>query len=119
MTNSENDLTQKKCPPCEGGVAPLTIEQAQALMPQLDQWEITADGKFIKRTWIVKNFIAAMEFLNAIATIAEDERHHPDIHITKYRNVTIELTTHAINGLSENDFIVAAKIDQLPVKLKG
>ena len=68
--------------------------------------------------WRVQNFVAAMEFLNLVGDLAEREGHHPDLHLTGYRNVTIELTTHAIAGLSENDFILAAKIDELPVRLK-
>ncbi|MFG0336214.1 MAG: 4a-hydroxytetrahydrobiopterin dehydratase, partial [Maioricimonas sp. JB049] len=65
-----------------------------------------------------RDFKAAVEFANRVADVAEQEQHHPDLHLTDYRNVTIELTTHAINGLSENDFIVAAKVDDLPVTLK-
>ena len=67
---------------------------------------------------MVKDFLAAIKFFNAVAEIAESDDHHPDLHLTGYRNVAIELSTHAIGGLSENDFILAAKIDQVPVELK-
>ena len=77
-----------------------------------------ADGKRIRKDWTVKNFMAAMDFLNLVAEVAEGDGHHPDLHLEGYRNVWIELWTHAIGGLSENDFILAAKIDQLPVELR-
>jgi len=99
-------LTQKKCKPCEGGVPKMTPE------------EVTRNGERIARNWTVKNFMAGMNFFNQVAEIAESEGHHPDLHIVGYRNVTIEIWTHAIGGLSENDFILAAKIDQLDVELQ-
>ena len=80
---------------------------------------LTADGKRLRREWRVKNFVTALDFFNRVGQIAEAEGHHPDLHLVGYRNVTIELWTHAIGGLSENDFILAAKIDQLPVELKS
>jgi 4a-hydroxytetrahydrobiopterin dehydratase len=82
------------------------------------QWRLTADGKGIRREWRVKDFATALDFFQRVGQIAEAEDHHPDLHLTGYRNVAIELSTHAIGGLSENDFILAAKIDQLPVALK-
>lgn len=111
------DLTGKKCKPCEGGVDPLTREQAEELLKQTPDWTITDDGIRIRREWVARNFMAALEFFQAVAEVAEDEGHHPDLHLVGFRNVTVELWTHAIGGLSENDFIVAAKIDQLPIKL--
>ena len=115
---TSEQLRGKKCLPCEGGVPKLTPAEAEAQIKQLSGWELTADHERIRKTWITKNFMAAMNFLNHIACIAEYDGHHPDVHIERYRNVRVELYTHAIGGLSENDFILAAKIDSLPVSLK-
>jgi 4a-hydroxytetrahydrobiopterin dehydratase len=115
---SPDELVQKKCKPCEGGVAPYSAEEAQQQLKQLRGWRITPDGKRIRKEWTVKNFMAGMNFFNRCAELAEAEGHHPDLHIEGYRNVSVELWTHAIGGLSENDFIVAAKIDKLPITLK-
>jgi 4a-hydroxytetrahydrobiopterin dehydratase len=113
------ELTAKKCAPCEGGVPPLSPEEAHALARATPQWSITPDGKKISRHWRVKNFNAGIDFFNKVAALAEEEGHHPDLHLTGYREVTIELTTHAIGGLSENDFILAAKIDRVPIAVKS
>lgn len=102
------ELTKKRCVPCEGGMKPLDKKQSDELLKQLPSWEIR-DGK-VTREFKFKNFVKAMEFVNKAAEIAENEGHHPDISI-HYNKVKIELWTHAINGLSENDFIVAAKIE--------
>jgi 4a-hydroxytetrahydrobiopterin dehydratase len=82
------------------------------------QWQLTADGRAIRREWRVKDFAAALDFFNRVGQIAEAQDHHPDLHLTGYRQVAIELSTHAAKGLTENDFILAAKIDRLPVELK-
>lgn len=119
MTTTAEQLTRKKCAPCEGGVPPLSAKEAQELASNVEGWAISADGKVIRREWTAKNFVAAMEFLNTVAELAEEDGHHPDLHLVGYRNVAIELTTHAIGGLSENDFILAAKINQVPVATKG
>lgn len=111
-------LRDKTCQPCEGGVPPLTGDDLQQHLRELDGWELTDGGQQIRRHWVVRDFTAGVKFLQQVAEIAEQEGHHPDLHLTGYRNVLIELTTHAIGGLSENDFIVAAKIDALPVDLK-
>lgn len=113
-----NQLAQKKCVPCEGGVDACTIPQAQTQLEKLQGWQLTEDGQRIRKQWTVKNFMAGMDFFNQVAQVAEDDGHHPDLHIEGYRNVSIELWTHAIGGLSENDFILAAKIDQIPVETK-
>lgn len=113
------ELTQKRCLPCEGGVPPLTPDEANALASRVEGWSISSDGKFIRREWTARNFMAAIDFLNKVAALAEEDGHHPDLHLVGYRKITIELTTHAIGGLSENDFILAAKINQLPIELKG
>ena len=79
---------------------------------------MTHDGQRIRKDWTVKNFMAGIKFFNECAELAETDGHHPDLHIEGYRNVSVELWTHAIGGLSENDFILAAKIDELPIELK-
>jgi 4a-hydroxytetrahydrobiopterin dehydratase len=112
------DLKRKKCQPCEGGVPPVSREEAERLLADLPGWTLSDDGIRIRREWVVKNFMAAMHFFNRVAELAEDEGHHPDLHLVGYRNVAIELWTHAIGGLSENDFITAAKVDQIPLELK-
>jgi 4a-hydroxytetrahydrobiopterin dehydratase len=113
------ELTKKRCVPCEGGnVKPLSRNQVQELLADLAAWQLTADGKRIRREWRVKDFEVALDFFNRIGRIAEDEGHHPDLHLTGYRNAAVEIWTHAIGGLSENDFILAAKIDRLGVELK-
>ena len=105
-------LTDKKCVPCEGGVLPFTNEQAQEYLGQLQgEWEVE-DGKKIKRRFRFKDFKEALAFVNKVGEIAETEVHHPDITIN-YNKVTIELMTHSIGGLSENDFILAAKIEKM------
>lgn len=112
------ELRQKKCLPCEGGVAPYSAAEAQEQLKQLQGWRLTRDGQRIRKDWTVKNFLAGMRFFNECAELAEADGHHPDLHIEGYRNVSVELWTHAIGGLSENDFILAAKIDELPVEGK-
>jgi 4a-hydroxytetrahydrobiopterin dehydratase len=119
MANLAAELTQKKCKPCESGVPPVSPAEAERLLSGLPGWKFTADRKAIRREWRVKDFMTAMDFFNRVAQLAEEEDHHPDLHLTGYRNVAIELSTHAIGGLSENDFILAAKINKLPVELKG
>ena len=111
-------LTAKKCRPCEGIGKVLMSGQAGEFLKETPGWQISADGKMISREWIIKNFITAVDFINKIAQVAENENHHPDIHLTGYRRLRVDLSTHALGGLSENDFIVAAKINQLPVELK-
>lgn len=107
-----HDFRDKKCVPCEGGVPPLTGEQSGEYLAALSGWEIDTASKKISKKFTFKDFVEAMVFVNKVADVAESERHHPDIAIS-YGKVTCELTTHAIDGLSENDFIVAAKIDAI------
>ena len=104
-------LAGRKCLPCEGGVEACSISHSQTQLQALTDWSLSEDGKLIFRSFRLKNFEKAMKLLNAAAEVAEQQQHHPDMHLTGYRNVKIELTTHAIGGLSENDFILAAKID--------
>lgn len=113
MSTSSEKLAEKRCVPCEGGVPKLTQDEASTLLQSLAGWAISPDGERIRKDWRMKNFMAAIEFFNKVARLAEDEGHHPDLHLVSYRNVTIEIWTHAIGGLSENDFILAAKIDKL------
>lgn len=115
-TQTPDQLVQKKCKPCEGGVDPYTAEESKAQLEQLDGWRLTDDGQRIRKEWTVKHFMAGMDFFNRCAEVAEQDGHHPDLHLEGYRNVSIELWTHAIGGLSENDFILAAKIDALPIE---
>jgi 4a-hydroxytetrahydrobiopterin dehydratase len=116
-TQSTEQLTAKKCVPCEGGVAKYTSEEARAQLETLSGWRLTENDQRIRKDWVVRDFVAGMEFLNRVAALAEEEGHHPDIHVWGYRNLWIEIWTHAIGGLSENDFILAAKIDLLPVEI--
>lgn len=117
-TQTAQELTNKKCLPCEGGVDPCPLDFSQRQLQNLPGWELTGDKKRIRKEWTVKNFMEAIRFFNEVAKIAEDDGHHPDLHLVGYRNMAIELWTHAIDGLSENDFILAAKIDQLPIDSK-
>ncbi|MDO8626554.1 MAG: 4a-hydroxytetrahydrobiopterin dehydratase [Candidatus Magasanikbacteria bacterium] len=103
-------LADKNCVPCEGGVPPLTAPEIAKLQNELKlAWTVT-DNQKIRHDFKFANFRAAMEFVNKLAALAENEGHHPDLHI-HYNRVIVELTTHAINGLSENDFILAKKIE--------
>ena len=86
-------------------------QRARQQVQQLGHWSLSEDGLQICRQWKLKTFVQAMRLLNRCAELAEEEQHHPDFHLTGYRLLRIELTTHAIGGLSENDFILAAKID--------
>ena len=118
VIQTAGELIRSRCVPCEGGVPKLTNTQAKKQLKQISGWSLTKDNLRIRKTWVVQNFIAAMNFFNHVTCIAECEGHHPDLHLEGYRNVTIEIYTHAIGGLSVNDFILAAKIDILPVSLK-
>jgi len=104
------NLSQKKCIPCEGGTKPFTKEEIEQYNQMLKSpWEVVEEKK-IKRQFKFKDFTEAMQFVNQVANIAEKEQHHPDIAIV-WNKVTITLTTHSIGGLSENDFILASKIE--------
>jgi len=117
-TQTAEQLSTKKCKACEGGVEKYTPEQAREQIQSLDGWELNDEATWIHKTWQAENFLAAVDFIHKIADAAEEEGHHPDLHLTGYRNIRVDLSTHAINGLSENDFILAAKIDQLPIQEK-
>ena len=115
---SAAELTKRKCLACEGGVEACSLSEAERQLAQLNGWELVANGQRIRKRWTMRNFLAGMNFFDRVAQVAEEEGHHPDLHLEGYRNVWIEIWTHAIGGLSENDFILAAKIDQLPLELK-
>lgn len=107
-------LTEKKCVACEGGIDPLTPAQIAEFAPQVPNWKVADDSKSISREFKFKDFKEAMAFANKVGDIAESEGHHPDMEVG-WGRVGITLTTHAIKGLHDNDFIVAAKIDTLLV----
>ncbi len=90
-----------------------TADNVQERLKQLDGWKLQKDGKTIYREFAVKNFVAAVDLINRIAPIAEGLGHHPDLHLTGYRHLRVELTTHSTGGLSEKDFLAAAKINDL------
>ena len=96
----------------------LAATQIQVLLKDVPEWRLTDDGGKIRREWRVKDFVTGLDFFRRVGDVAELEGHHPDLHLVGYRNVSIEIWTHAVGGLTENDFILAAKIDQLPVQLK-
>lgn len=106
------DLAQKKCVACEGGTAPMNRAEAETLVKQLKGWTLSGDRQWISKEFSFKDFAGAMAFADTVAGIAEGEGHHPDLQV-RWGKVVVELTTHAIRGLSENDFILAAKIDKL------
>lgn len=106
------NLAQQSCKPCEGGVNPLDRKKSEALLENLSGWELSLDASEIHQTFRFKDFYQTMAFVNAVAWIAHQEDHHPDL-IVGYSRCEIHYRTHAIGGLSENDFICAAKIDAL------
>ena len=105
------ELSAQKCVPCEGGVPKYSAAEAEAQIAVLPGWRLTHDGVRIRRDWTLRNFRDAIKLINNVAALAEREQHHPDLHLEGYRHVWIEIHTHAIGGLSENDFVLAAKID--------
>lgn len=107
------DLTQQKCVACEGNMAPFVKEEVDVLIKQIPGWEVSSDYKNISRKFIFQNFKEVLEFVNRVGDLAESEGHHPDLHITDYKNLEIVLTTHAIGGLSNNDLIMGAKINEM------
>ncbi len=110
-----NDLLKKKCVPCEGGAIPFNISEIHKYQKKVDDWNIIKNDKnifFLEKNFKFKNFQDSQDFVNKVGNISEEEGHHPDI-IFGWGYAKINITTHAIEGLSENDFILAAKIDQI------
>jgi 4a-hydroxytetrahydrobiopterin dehydratase len=115
MMATTSDLAAKHCVPCDTATPPMSRSDAETLLAQVDGWKMV-DGEPLKlaREMKFKDFAQAMAFVNKMATIAEEEGHHPDFCVS-WNRVKIELVTHNIGGLSENDFILAAKINELEV----
>ena len=108
-----SDLLERKCKPCEGGVEPLSADQAAELMSALHpDWQLSDSGKYISREFLFAGFGKAIAFANAVAWIASNEGHHPEMTVN-YGTCLVRYTTNAIDGLSDNDFICAAKVDRL------
>jgi 4a-hydroxytetrahydrobiopterin dehydratase len=106
-------LSERRCGPCSGKTAPLADNRVREMLREVPEWKLNPDGKRIARNWRVKDFSAGLDFFRRIEDVANAEDHHPDLHLANYRDVTVELSTHAVGGLTDNDFIMAAKIDAL------
>jgi 4a-hydroxytetrahydrobiopterin dehydratase len=104
-------LADQQCVPCKGGTPPLSEEEYAPLLGQLRGWEVE-DRKKLRKSFAFKNFVDAVAFVNRITPVAEDQGHHPDLHLG-WGKVEVELWTHAIDGLSSSDFVMAAKIDRV------
>lgn len=111
----KDDLINKKCIPCEGGVIPFDVSEIHKYQKKVDGWDIFEDKDkvfFLEKKFNFKNFLESQDFVNKVGKVSEEEGHHPDINFG-WGYAKINITTHAIKGLSENDFILAAKIDQI------
>lgn len=111
MPNNIN-LTEKKCVPCEGGVPKLTLDEAKKYLKLTPDWNIEPEQNYIYRLFEFKGFYKTMAFVNAVAWIANQEGHHPDMEVS-YNKCLVKFTTHAVMGLTDNDFICAAKVNKL------
>lgn len=110
---TSDQLIARKCKACEGGVAPCSVAFTRQQLENLPGWELAENGKSIFKKWTLSNFLEGLDFCNQVGSIAEADQHHPDLHLTGYRHVRVDLMTHSIGGLSANDFILAAKINHL------
>ena len=114
MTVTAAELTRKRCRPCEGGIPALSTEEIRKHLAAVPAWKLTEDGKRIRREWRVKDFTTALDFFQRLGSVAEAEDHHPDLTVT-YNRCAVKFNTHSVNGgkggLSENDFICAAKVN--------
>lgn len=119
MENPSQEKQSKRCRPCERLTHPLSAKDIQKRLDASPEWQLSEDGKKIYRKYVMKSFLSAFRFMNDVAQLAEKENHHPDIHLTDYRHLRIDLSTHAVDGLSENDFILAQQISQLHPELKS
>ena len=108
-----SELRRKRCTPCESGGTPYSPEEVQRQLEEVREWLPNEDFTRISKQWRFRNFKEAIAFVNKVSDLAEEEGHHPDVHVTQYRYVMVELWTFKISGLSENDFIMASKIDGL------
>jgi len=110
-----SELASRRCRPCEGGVPPFSRAQAQELMPQLNAaWQLAEEAHALRREFRFRDFYRTMSFVNALAHLANIEDHHPDLEVG-YNYCRVTFTTHAVGGLSENDFVCAAKTDLIPL----
>ncbi|CAO1948403.1 unnamed protein product [Urochloa humidicola] len=110
------ELAKKSCAPCSSkDLHPMSDDSAKKLLEQVNGWELTTEDGILKlhRAWKVKNFVKGLEFFQLVASIAEEEGHHPDLHLVGWNNVKIDVWTHSVRGLTDNDFILAAKINRL------
>ena len=114
IINIMSNLSDKKCIPChDKSIRPLSSEKVSELLTEVRGWSIVPGGQKIEKEWIVKDFVTAVRFLNEITDVAEEEGHHPDILIENFNHVKVMFYTHNVGGLTENDFIMAAKVDKL------
>uniref|UniRef100_A0A6U3RQ02 4a-hydroxytetrahydrobiopterin dehydratase n=1 Tax=Octactis speculum TaxID=3111310 RepID=A0A6U3RQ02_9STRA len=117
MMKEKQPHADKKCLPCEGLVDPSPADEVKRRLGNLPLWKLSEDGTKISRGFVAKNFQAALDWINTAGHIAELNGHHPDLHITQYRNVCVTLWTHSVGGLTENDFLLAEQLDTVaPVK---
>lgn len=113
-TKASVTMLPKKCVPCEGGTLPLTASEAKRYLNTIRGWELVGTIT-VRKEFIFRNFKEALAFVNEVGLIAEREGHHPDIHLVSYKRVIVELTTHAVGGLSLNDFVLASKIGTIHI----
>lgn len=110
-------LADMKCVPCRGGVPPLTSDEIAPLLARLEGWQ-AEDRKKLTKSFRFRNFVQAVDFVDAITPVAEEEGHHPDLYV-RWGEVRVELWTHKIDGLTESDFVMAAKIDRVHTQRSG
>ncbi len=113
MSDESNacDLADKTCVPCRGGVPPLTADEIRPLLAEVDGWEVI-EQHHVQKRFDFPDFVTALDFVNAVGAVAEDQGHHPDLYLT-WGKVEVKIWTHKIDGLTESDFVLAAKIDRL------
>lgn len=109
-----SDLSHKRCIPCEGDIPALTKAQAEDIIMHVPEWKLSEDGTKITRLFGFKDFAKALAFVNEVGKVAEEEWHHPDIKLS-WGKVEVTFTTHSVRGLTENDFIMAAKVNDIPL----
>lgn len=119
MGDTLDEMAARRCSETSKYTPVVKRERAEELIKSLEGWSFSEDGKSILRDYVMANFEAAVEFIGRLAQVAESQDHHPDIHLTDYRNLRIEYSTHVISGLTDNDFVMAAKTERLKKKLKG